>query len=296
MTDKKIEITCLNTGIKKQYNAGISIEEIARDQNVKLKMPILGARVNNQIKELSYSVFKPKIIEFFDFSNAEGRRMYERSLSFILIKAMADIKPELKVVIDHSISQGLYCELVSKDGKYFKPEPEFVIEVAERMQQIVKADIPFTRKEILSTQAAQIYEELGFPERVQLFKNRARIFSSMYFLDNMCDYFYGYLVPSTRYISVSDLIPYYEGMLLRFPVSAEKFELTPVIEQSGLFEIFREHKQWSKLSGISYVSSLNKLAEEGISGELIKISEALQEKKVAEIAEKIKSRGNVNSF
>lgn len=293
MTDKKIEITCLNTGIKKQYNAGISIEEIARDQNVKLKMPILGARVNNQIKELSYSVFKPKIIEFFDFSNAEGRRMYERSLSFILIKAMADIKPELKVVIDHSISQGLYCELVSKDGKYFKPEPEFVIEVAERMQQIVKADIPFTRKEILSTQAAQIYEELGFPERVQLFKNRARIFSSMYFLDNMCDYFYGYLVPSTRYISVSDLIPYYEGMLLRFPVSAEKFELTPVIEQSGLFEIFREHKQWSKLSGISYVSSLNKLAEEGISGELIKISEALQEKKVAEIAEKIKSRGNV---
>lgn len=290
--NKKIEIICRNTGITKLYDIGITLAEIAEDQKIILKRPILGAKVNNKIKELSYNVFKPKVVEFFDILDIDGQRLYRRSLKFIFIKAVSDILPQLNVNIEHSISKGIYCEFKTKEGEDFKPTVQQINDIKERMKIIVKNNLPFERREILSSKVAEIYSKMGLNERVDIFKKRARLYSSMYFLENACDYFYGYLAPSTGSITTFDLIPYYDGVLLQHPTNYEKMEIAPLEMQEKLFEVFRENKQWVKLLKINTIDSINKSVDSGDCGLIIKLGEALQEKKIAEIAETIKQKQN----
>lgn len=290
--NKKIEIICRNTGITKLYDIGITLAEIAEDQKIILKRPILGAKVNNKIKELSYNVFKPKVVEFFDILDIDGQRLYRRSLKFIFIKAVSDILPQLNVNIEHSISKGIYCEFKTKEGEDFKPTVQQINDIKERMKIIVKNNLPFERRELLSSKVAEIYSKMGLNERVDIFKKRARLYSSMYFLENACDYFYGYLAPSTGSITTFDLIPYYDGVLLQHPTDYEKMEIAPLEMQEKLFEVFRENKQWVKLLKINTIDSINKSVDSGDCGLIIKLGEALQEKKIAEIAETIKQKQN----
>ncbi len=290
--NKKIEIICRNTGITKLYDIGITLAEIAEDQKIILKRPILGAKVNNKIKELNYNVFKPKVIEFFDILDIDGQRLYRRSLKFIFIKAVADILPQLNVNIEHSISKGIYCEFKTKEGEDYKPTLQQINDIKERMKIIVKNNLPFERREMLSSKVAEIYSKMGLNERVDIFKKRARLYSSMYFLENACDYFYGYLAPSTGSITTFDLIPYYDGLLLQHPTDYENMTIAPLEMQEKLFEVFRENKQWVKLLKISTIDSINKKVDNGDCGEIIKLGEALQEKKIAEIAETIKQKQN----
>ena len=290
--NKKIEIICRNTGITKLYDIGITLAEIAEDQKIILKRPILGAKVNNKIKELNYNVFKPKVIEFFDILDIDGQRLYRRSLKFIFIKAVADILPQLNVNIEHSISKGIYCEFKTKEGEDYKPTLQQINDIKERMKIIVKNNLPFERREMLSSKVAEIYSKMGLNERVDIFKKRARLYSSMYFLENACDYFYGYLAPSTGSITTFDLIPYYDGLLLQHPTDYENMTIAPLEMQEKLFEVFRENKQWVKLLKINTIDSINKSVDAGDCGLIIKLGEALQEKKIAEIAETIKQKQN----
>ncbi|MCQ2976184.1 MAG: nucleoside kinase [Bacteroidales bacterium] len=290
---KKIEITCKNTGITKSYDIGTTLAEIAKDQSVKLKKEIIGAKVNNKIKELNYCVFKPKVVEFFDAECLDGNRIYNRSLKFIFIKAVADLRKDLKVNIKHSISKGVYCELKTQDGQDYKPTLEEINEIKERMQIIVNNNLPFERKEVLSTKVAETFGKMGLNERVDIFKKRARLYSSMYYLENYCDYFYGYLAPTTGMISTFDLIPYYDGILLRRPTDYVKMCIAPLEKQDKLFEVFRENNKWCKLMKVDTIANLNKMVDEGTCGEIIKLGEALQEKKIAEIAENIRQKGNI---
>ncbi|MBP5370074.1 MAG: nucleoside kinase [Bacteroidales bacterium] len=290
--NKKIEIICRNTGITKLYDIGITLAEIAEDQKIILKRPILGAKVNNKIKELNYNVFKPKVIEFFDILDIDGQRLYRRSLKFIFIKAVADILPQLNVNIEHSISKGIYCEFKTKEGEDYKPTLQQINDIKERMKIIVKNNLPFERREMLSSKVAEIYSKMGLNERVDIFKKRARLYSSMYFLENACDYFYGYLAPSTGSITTFDLIPYYDGLLLQHPTDYENMTIAPLEMQEKLFEVFRENKQWVKLLKINTIDSINKSVDSGDCGLIIKLGEALQEKKIAEIAETIKQKQN----
>ena len=290
--NKKIEIICRNTGITKLYDIGITLAEIAEDQKIILKRPILGAKVNNKIKELSYNVFKPKVVEFFDILDIDGQRLYRRSLKFIFIKAVADILPQLNVNIEHSISKGIYCEFKTKEGEDYKPTLQQINDIKERMKIIVKNNLPFERREMLSSKVAEIYSKMGLNERVDIFKKRARLYSSMYFLENACDYFYGYLAPSTGSITTFDLIPYYDGLLLQHPTDYENMTIAPLEMQEKLFEVFRENKQWVKLLKINTIDSINKSVDSGDCGLIIKLGEALQEKKIAEIAETIKQKQN----
>ncbi|MBP5502474.1 MAG: nucleoside kinase [Bacteroidales bacterium] len=290
--NKKIEIICRNTGITKTYDIGITLAEIAEDQKIILKRPILGAKVNNKIKELNYNVFKPKVIEFFDILDIDGQRLYRRSLKFIFIKAVADILPQLNVNIEHSISKGIYCEFKTKEGEDYKPTLQQINDIKERMKIIVKNNLPFERREMLSSKVAEIYSKMGLNERVDIFKKRARLYSSMYFLENACDYFYGYLAPSTGSITTFDLIPYYDGLLLQHPTDYENMTIAPLEMQEKLFEVFRENKQWVKLLKINTIDSINKSVDSGDCGLIIKLGEALQEKKIAEIAETIKQKQN----
>ncbi len=288
---QKAKVYVINNNLSKEYPLGTSLREIAEDMKIKLNYPILGARVNNKLAELSYRIYKPKFVEFIDITNIDGYRMYQRSLSFVLMKAVRDILPQARLKIEHSISQGFYCEVEKPDDQRLTPEE--VLTIAERMRQIINADIPFEREEIPTQQALEIFEENHLYEKVKLFKTRPILFTSVYKLDDQIDYFYGYLVPSTGYLKVFDLIPYYDGMLLRFPTQDNPEELGPIVEQPKLFEIFREYKQWVEILGVSTVGSINEQVQDGKAGDLIKISEALHEKKVAQIADMIKHRGDV---
>ena len=293
MEKKTLDIYCVNTDVTKQYPLGTTLEEIAEDQNITLDKPLLGAFVNNKVKELNYSLFKPKVIKFFDMESLEGQKMYQRSLCFLLVKALHDVDKTLKITIDHSISKGFYCELSTFDNKDFKPTEELVQKVKSRMQQLVNVKLPIERKEILSTEAAEIFKKQGMTERVELFENRGRFFSSVYSVDGFQDYYTSYLVPNTKFLTVFDLILYYDGLLLRFPTDFKTMTISPLEKQKKLFEVFREYKSWGKLLGISTVDSLNKAAKNGCGGDIIKIAEALHEKKIAQIADLIKQRGNV---
>lgn len=293
MDTKILDIYCRNTDVTKQYPAGSTLREIAEDQNIKLNKPIVGAFVNNQIKELDYTVFKPKVIEFFDLESVDGQKMYQRSLCFLLAKAVNDKFGNLKVVVDHSISKGFYCELTDMDGNYFKPTEEMVASIKDRMQQLVNVDLKIERKEVLSSKVAEIFENQGMNERVELFKSRSRFFSSIYSIDGFQDYYTSYLVPSTKYLSVFDLITYFDGLLLRFPTDFKSMTIAPLEKQDKLFEVFREYKSWCKLLKIGTVDSLNKAVTSGNSGDIIKVAEALHEKKMAQIADRIKQAGTI---
>ncbi|MBN2891963.1 MAG: nucleoside kinase [Bacteroidales bacterium] len=287
--DNFVKVTCLNNRLSKDYKLGTSLAEIAKDMGVETKYPILGARINNKLSELSYLVYNPKFIEFIDISNIDGYRMYQRSLSFVLMKATRDTFPDAQLKIEHSISKGFYCVL-EKETKLL---PEDVLKIAERMRQIVKSDLPFKRNQIPTEDAIEKFREFNLLEKVKLFETRPTLFTSVYSLDNQIDYFHGFLVPSTGYLKIFDLIPYYDGMLLRFPSPNNPEELGEVIEQQKLFEIFQEFKDWSEILGVSTIGSINEAVQNGRASELIKVSEALNEKKVALIADEICERKDV---
>ena len=284
---KSIEITCVNNNSKKEYPLGTGLMEIIEDQKLQLDYKILGALVNNEVEELNYQIFKPKTIEFIDITHKDGWRMYNRSLFFILIKAVKELFPDKNVKIEHSISKGYYCEV---SGVAQEDLLQVSSDIENRMRKIVDDDIPFERKELLVEDAVEIFKKNGFDEKVLLFETCPQFYTSVYYLDNCVDYFYGYLVPSTGYIRVFDLVNYFDGMLLRVPNRKNPDELQPIVHQNKMFEIFREYKTWGDIIGVGNIGNINKKVVEGCAGELIKISEALHEKKIAEIADMISQR------
>jgi len=279
-----IEIICQNTGFKKSYPLGTTLKEIAEEQCVHLSYPILGAFVNNKLKELSYVIYKPKTVEFIDITHPDGMRMYVRSLSFVLQKAVNNIIPGKRLKIEHSISKGYYCEI---EGINRPVTNEEVFAIGEQMHQIVDRDILFERHEILSTEAIKLFEDNNYSEKARLFKSRPKLYSSVYYLDNTIDYFYGFLVPSTGYLKIFDLVKYYDGMLLILPKASNPDENEDLIIQDKLFEIFREYKNWGQILDVGYIGNINEIVKQHKVSELIKISEALHEKKLANIADQI---------
>ena len=251
--------------------------------------PVLGAMVNNTLKELCYEIYKPKTIRFIDYTHKDGRRMYTRSLSMVLYKAVKDLFPKCELKIEHSVSRGYYCELVNLD---LDIENHFhaIQNIKQRMQEIIKADLPIKREEVETQKALKIFDELGLHDKSTLLRSRVQMYTSVYTLDNVSDYFYGHLVQSTGTLGNFDLVKYYDGMLLIIPKADKPDELEEIVLQNKLFEIFQEHKNWVKILEVPTVGSLNEVVLNGKVGELIKIAEALQEKKLAQIADKIDQR------
>ncbi|MBE9468922.1 MAG: nucleoside kinase [Bacteroidetes bacterium] len=279
-----INIICENNSSKKKYKFGTSLNEIAKDQNIKIEHPILGAIVNNKLKELSYRIYKPKNVKFIDITHPQGMRMYVRSLSFVLEKAVKELYPHANLFIKHSVSKGYYCEIENLNTELTN---EIIFEIGNRMRDIVKKDRPFTREEILTKEAIDLFEKNNFTEKSKLFKNRYQLYTSIYSLDDAIDYYYGFLVPSTGCLKIFDLVKYYEGMLLMIPKIKTPEELEDIVLQNKMFDIFKEYKDWGKILGVGTVGSINEMVLNGNANELIKISEALHEKKVAQIADRI---------
>ncbi|HPD94299.1 MAG TPA: nucleoside kinase [Tenuifilaceae bacterium] len=284
---KEIEIVIENTNQKAIVTPGLSLKEIAHIFNIKLKYCVLGAMVNNQLKELDYEVFSPKTIRYIDITHPAGTRMYHRSLFFLLQKAVRDILPTSKVRIEHSVSKGYYCEI---DGYNLPIELPLVFSIVDKMREIVAADLSFRRDKMLTADAIKLFEKAGYTDKAKLFITRPQLYTSVYHLGDMSDYFFGSLVPSTGYLKVFDLVKYYNGMLLRVPKRFDPEELEDVVIQNKMFEIFQEFKDWGDILGVGNVAAVNEEIKNGRASELIKVSEALQEKKVANIADQINTR------
>lgn len=263
---------------------GTTLNQIAQDLEVNLKYRVLGAFVNNKLKELTYTVYRPKTIEFIDISHPDGMRMYVRSLMFVLQKAVSEMCPGVRLNIQHSISKGYYCEVI---GSREPLSNEEIFSIGNRMRRIIDQDMAFERTEILSTEAIELFEDNGLIEKARLFKSRPKLYSSVYCLDGTIDYFYGFLLASTGYLKVFDLVKYYDGMLLIPPKSSNPLECEQIVIQDKLFEVFQEYKKWGEILNIGYLANVNELIEKKKVSEFIKISEALQEKKLGRIADQI---------
>jgi len=280
----QVEVICSNNGVRRKILPGHNLHEIAVEFNVKLNHPIIGAMVNNTLKELSYEVFSPKTIQFIDITHPAGMRMYQRSLFFVLQKAVKDLIPGSSIRIEHSVSKGFYCEI---EGCHQSLELPLIFNIGDRMREIIADDFPFRRDKVLTTDVVDMFEGFGYHEKAKLFRTRPKLYTSVYYLEDTADYFFGCLVPSTGYLKVFDLVKYYQGMLLRVPKRSNPEEVEDIEIQNKMFEIFQEYKDWVDILGVGSVGAINEQVQKGNSSELIKISEALHEKKVSQIADKI---------
>ena len=260
---------------------GITLEEIKDDFQVKLDNPILGALVNNKVKELSFVFVKNKKVEFIDYSHPDGLRLYVRSLFFILVAAVREVFPEVKLKMMHGISRGYYCELAGLDRAITDSD---VFAIKGEMLQLVHRDIPFEKVGLPTEEAAEICRKQNLRYKAKLFEQQGALFTYIYFMGDQANYFFGHQVPSTGYLKVFDLVLYYDGLLLRIPNPAKFSEVQPYSPHDKLFEVFQEHKDWAEILNVPNVANLNENTMNGLSGDIIKISEALHEKKIAEIA------------
>ena len=282
-----IDIYCENTNTLKSYPLGTSLEEIKDDLQIKLKNPVCGAIVNHKVKELPFIVVKSKRVKFIDYSHADGRRLYIRSFLFLLYVAVRETLPQVKLKILNGISQGYYCELPGLGRKITRSD---IFEIKNEMLSWVSRNVPFEKKGLPTDDAVEELIKQGLEEKAKLFEQQGTLFSYLYYLDSYVNYFYGHHVPSTGYLSNFDLVPYFDGILLQLPKTDNFNELNEVEEQKKLFGIFKEHKKRAELMNVPNLGMLNEYISTGRGGDIIKISEALHEKKVVEIANTIDIR------
>lgn len=281
---KEVKVYIENIDKYKTYSSCFSLSDILDDLNIENKSSILGAIVNNELKELDYVIYNSKRINFIDINNPAGRRMYIRSISFVLYVALKESFPKLHLRIEHSISGGLYCRVPDKN---FILTEQCVDTIKKQMGEIIKQNISFISEEYETKDAIAMFEKQGLQEKTSLLLTRGNIYTSVYKLGDYVDYFYGPLVPNTGLLSVFDLKKYASGMLLSLPMKEDASKIAPYVAQQKMQKIFSEYKRWGKILGISNIGDLNRFTENKEISELIKISEALHEKKISQIADKI---------
>ena len=286
---QELQIRCKNNKKTENISIGSSLSEIFDEINLKMDFGPVSAKVNNKVEGLNYRVYHNKDVEFLDLYSSSGMRAYTRTLFFILCKAANDIFKNVGMVIDIPVSNGYYCDL-----QLGRPLAEDEVKaIKERMQQVIDAAMPIRRRECTTEEAVRVFNEVGDKEKVKLLSSTGRLYTVYYDLDGYKDYYYGTLLNNTSQIHLFDLVKYYDGMLLRIPLSSDPSKLGELIRQDKLFEIFTEHHKWQDIIGIRTIGDLNKVVDDGNAMGLINVAEALQEKKISHIAEMIAERKNV---
>lgn len=282
-----LKIKCFNNNQTIEIPKGTKLLDAAKLFNIQLKNPVLGAMVNNKLREASFEFYHPKTVRFIDITHPDGMRMYIRSLSFVLYAAVEELLPGTTLRIEHSVSNGFYCELDNlKNGM----SVQTVFDLGQRMREIIEKDIPFVMQKDETDEVVRMLEEKGLTDKTELIRHRGQYYTTFYRMGEHINIFYGFLVPSTGYLKVFDLNKYYNGMLLQIPKRKQPAEVEDLIIQNKMFEIFREFNQWNKVLNVTKVSELNKAAGNGKSETLIKVTEALHEKKIGQIADQIAAR------
>ncbi len=284
---RNIEIYCENTNQYKKYPLGTTLSEMAVDMGIESKFPLCGALVNNKVREMSFDIVKPKNIRFIDYSHPDGQRMYIRSLFFVMYSAVKKLYPDAKLKIDHAISRGYYCEIEEMCDDF---SDVCVQRIKAKMQEIVAKNLPFVRQGKQLSRILDEYTKNKLEDKVRLYADSGWLYAYVYYLDNIPNYFHGHLLPSTGYVEQFNLEQFNGGMLLRLPSNDDFSRLRDYVQQDKLFGIFREYKEWAGILEMADVGKLNSLVKQGKAGEIIKISEALHEKKIAGIATEITQR------
>lgn len=283
----KINITCENTNQDYEIEQGTTLRNVKKIIFPENHDHILGALINNQLQDLQYVIMNPLRVNFIDVTTLDGYSIYSRSLIFVLYQAVNQLLPKKTLRAECFISNGIFCRIKNKDVLY---TPQLIAQLKECMQEIINRDIPIVREEIPTDEAIQIFRERGLNDKAELMETRGKLYTSLYYLNDLADYFYGTLAPTTGCLKTFGLIPYKDGMLLQLPDRTHPEQLLPVLPQDKLFQVFSEHKRWGKILEVTDIGHLNKMIEKKYSGPVIKISEALHEKKISQIADKIKAR------
>lgn len=281
-----LQIYCKNKNLSKEFEEGTSLFEIYQGFDLNMPYGPVSARVNNKVEDLNFKVYYNKDVEFLDITSASGMRTYVRSLCFILTKAVSELYPNGNILLEHPVSKGYFCKLcidrtIGLDD---------VIRIKQRMQEIIKADLPFIRHEKHTDEIIRLFKERGMDDKVKLLETSGQLYSCYQQLGDTIDSYYGSLVPSTGYIRLFDIVKYYDGLLLRIPNRKNPDKLEEVVKQEKMLDVFQEYHRWNEILGISTVGDLNQACNQGMATDLINVSEALQEKKIVRIADEITNR------
>jgi len=285
-----VRIYCKNTGTYKEFLEGPPLLDIAPQFEFDKPYEILAAKVNNVAEGLRFRVFHNRDVEFLDYRTYIGRNFYSRSLCFLLYKATRDLFPESRMTIRRPISKGYFCSVYKNDGSFLTEED--VEAIGARMRELVDENIPFKRKELQIEEAIRIFKESGDLDKVKLLETCGEVYITCYSLGDVTDYYYDELVPSTGYLKTFGVKLCHGGILLRVPDRHHPEDLAPLHEEPKTFEVFAETHKWNWIMGLSNVGDVNESILKGNASDLIQISEALQEKKIVQIAEEIERRHN----
>lgn len=284
-----IQIRCKNNKKSQKVEIGSTLFDIFSAFDLKMTHGPVSARVNNKVEGMHYRVYNSKDVEFLDMTSSSGSRAYTRTLFFVLCKAVQDIYPATDVVIDIPVSNGFYVDI--RLGRPVVDEDVNIIR--RRMQEIIDARMPIRRFTVPTEEAVALFQEKGDVEKVKLLKTSGSIYTTYYKIGDYVDYYYGTLLTNTSQLYLFGLEKYYDGMLLRIPSLKNPDVLGEMTRQDKMFEIFKEHHRWQSILGIRTVGDFNQAIDANHSTDIINISEALQEKKIAKIAEEITNRKGV---
>jgi uridine kinase len=285
-----VQIRCKNNNLTKSFPEGSSLLDIYQEfaQEIDLPYPVVSAKVNNVSQGLKYRAFQNRDVEFLDAREGSGHRVYVRSLTFVLYKATQDVFPGSKLFIEHALCRGYYSNFKKRNNEPLSDDD--VSSIRQRMQEIINLDMPFHRIESTNEETIRVFTERGFTDKVKLLETSGQIYSDYYTLGDTVDYYYGPLVPSAGYLKVWGLERYEDGLLLRVPDWNNPLQLAEKVDQPKTFGMFAEKTRWDIIMRLSNAGDVNKAIKRGYASELIQVSEALQEKKIVQIAEEIERR------
>ncbi len=295
MTGQTIKVKCKNNGQTLEVPVGTNMEKLYKISGLSMNYGPVSVKVNNKVEGMHYRVYKQKEVEFLDLYSGTGLRAYTRTLFFVLCKAAHDLWAQCKVVIDIPVSNGYYVDITrtDADGKRQEITPDDVSDLRQRMQELINACLDIHRYEASTEEAIEMFRKMGAHSKVKLLENSGRLFTTYYDLDGYKDYYYGSLLTNTGKLHLFGLEYYYDGILLRIPSTEDPSRLGAFIRQDKMFEIFKEHHRWQEILGMRTVGDLNAAIDHDKTNALIQLSEALQEKKIAQIADDISRRKGI---
>lgn len=284
-----LHIRCKNNKKSLKVPMGSTLSDVFKEINLQMPYGPVSAKVNNKVEGLHYRVYHNKDVEYLDLHTQSGIRTYTRSLFLVLCKAVHDLYSRSEVIIDIPVSNGYYCNL--KLGHAITAED--VNRIRTRMQEIVNAHLPIQRFETTTEEAIDMFSKLGDEQKAKLLKSSGTLYTVYYVLDDYKDYYYGSMLTNTSQLYLFGLEPYFDGVLLRIPSVQDPSQLGALIRQDKMFEVFKEHHRWQSLLGIKTVGDFNEAVGNGEATNLINVSEALQEKKISQIADKIAAKKDI---
>lgn len=282
---KNITIRCKNTPRSHKVPIGFTLEEVYEMLDLNLPYGVTSAKVNNKVEGLHFMFFMDKDVEFLDISSPSGLRTYTRSLFFVLYKAVRDLYPDARLRIDTPVAGGYYCRLRFPDKRAVTPE--ICEALLKRMREIVVENIPFHRHTCPTEEAVERFRADGLESKAKLLEGSGKLYTTYYTLGDVADYFYGSLLIHTSQLTLFDLTSYGKGLLLRLPDMHNPTQLRPITDQPKMFEVFSEQHRWQDILGVTTIGEFNAACAEGHTNDLINMSEALQEKKISQLADRI---------